>query len=107
MKCIMFYNMISLNICGLKKETTTYNKVKSIYFLCPIAFYFFEFAKPMFQFGLYPIYVIFLGRLTSGKGTTSIEFESVTNSMWKVRVSVHIHVALSKLEIQMCVVFKS
>lgn len=64
----MFYNMISLNICGLKKETTTYNEVKSIYFLCPIAFYFFEFAKPMFQFRLYPIYVIFLGRLTSSKG---------------------------------------
>ncbi len=100
----MVYNMISLNICGLKKATTTYNEVKSIYFLCPIAFYFFEFAKPMFQFGLYPIHVIFLGRLTSGKGTTTIESENVTNSMWKVRISVPILVTLSKLEIQMCVV---
>jgi hypothetical protein len=26
--------------------------------------------------------------------------------MWKVRISVHINVALSKLEIQMCVVSK-
>jgi hypothetical protein len=67
---------------------------------------FFQFAKPLFQFGLYPIYVIFLGRLTSGKGTTTIEFDGVANSMWKVRVSVLILVALSKLQIQMCVVSK-
>ncbi len=69
---------------------------------------FFQFAKPMFQFGLYPIYVMLLGRFTSGTGTTSIEFKGVANSMWKVRVrvSVPIFVALSKLEIQMCVVSK-
>ncbi len=60
----------------------------------------------MFQFGLYPIYVIFLGRLTSGKGTITIEFEGVANSMCKVRISAPILVALSKLEIQMCVVSK-
>jgi hypothetical protein len=65
--------------------------------------FFFQFAKPMFQFGFYPIYV-FSSRLTSGKGITTIESDGVTNSMWKVKVSVPILVTLSKLETQMCVV---
>jgi hypothetical protein len=44
--------------------------------------------------------------LTSGKGITTVESKGVANSMWKVRVGVPILVALSKLEIQMCVVSK-